>query len=77
MATRISPTQNTKLGTNSKTISGSTYLTASRTGSGESYSPYVDTIDLASSTKTSITDNTVNKRYLIKIFLVLELKSKK
>lgn len=58
MATQITPSQNSKLGTNSKTIAGSTYLSASRAGSGKSFDPYVDTVDLSSTTKNSITGNT-------------------
>lgn len=58
MAKQVIPVKNTKLGTNSKTLSGSSYLTASRTGSGKSFDPYVDTVDLAASTKTTLTTNT-------------------
>lgn len=60
MATQITPSQNSKLGTNSKTIAGSTYVSASRTGSGKSFDPYIDTVDLSSTTKGSITANTSN-----------------
>jgi len=60
MATQITPAKNSKLGTNSKTIAGSTYLSATRTGSGKSYDPYVDTVDLSSSTKDSISNNTTD-----------------
>ena len=60
MATQITPSQNSKLGTNSKTIAGSTYVSTSRTGSGKSFDPYIDTVDLSSTTKGSITANTSN-----------------
>ena len=58
MATQITPTQNTKLGTNSKTVAGSTHLSATRAGTGKSYDPFIDTIDLSSTTKDSISTNT-------------------
>tara|TARA_R110000824_G_C15164810_1_gene672276 strand:+ start:829 stop:1482 length:654 start_codon:yes stop_codon:yes gene_type:complete len=60
MATQITPSQNSKLGTNSKTIAGSTYLSASRAGSGKSFDPYIDTVDLSSTSKDSISSNTSN-----------------
>jgi len=58
MAKQITPLKNSKLGSNSKTIAGSTYLTVTRTGEGKECLPYTDTVDLAESTKTSITTNT-------------------
>ena len=57
MAKQIVPLKNSRLGTNSKTLSGSTYLTVVRTGEGKECIPYIDTVDLAASTKSSITTN--------------------
>ena len=57
MAKQIVPLKNSRLGTNSKTLSGSTYLTVVRTGEGKECIPYIDTVDLAASTKSSISTN--------------------
>ena len=76
MATQITPSQNSKLGTNSKTIAGSTYLSASRTGSGKSFDPYIDTVDLSSTTKDSITSNTSNITTLTNDISILKVSNK-
>ena len=57
MPKQIIPLKNSRLGTNTKTLSGSTYLTVTRTGEGKECIPYLDTVDLAASTKLSITTN--------------------
>lgn len=58
MAKQIVPLKNSKLGSNSKTLAGSTYLTVTRTGEGKECLPYVDTVDLSASTITTITTHT-------------------
>jgi len=58
MAKQITPLKNSKLGSNSKTLAGSNYLTVTRTGEGKECIPYLDTVDLASATKTTITTHT-------------------
>ena len=58
MAKQITPLQNSKLGSNSKTLAGSGYLTVTRTGEGKECIPYIDTVDLSSSTITTLTTNT-------------------
>ena len=60
MAKQITPLKNSKLGSNSKTLVGSSYLQVTRTGEGKECLPYVDTVDLAPSTKTTITTHTSN-----------------
>ena len=60
MAKQITPLKNSKLGSNSKTLAGSNYLTVVRTGEGKECLPYVDTVDLSSSTKTTMTTHTSN-----------------
>tara|TARA_R100000697_G_scaffold25983_1_gene34497 strand:+ start:4255 stop:4911 length:657 start_codon:yes stop_codon:yes gene_type:complete len=55
MAKQITPLKNSKLGSNSKTLAGSTYLTVTRTGEGKECLPYIDTVDLSTSTKTTLT----------------------
>jgi len=76
MATQITPSKNSKLGTNSKTVAGSTHLTATRTGSGKSYDPYVDTVDLSNDTKSSITTNTSDITTLKNDVTTLKAKNK-
>ena len=60
MAKQITPLKNSKLGSNSKTLVGSNYLTVTRTGEGKECIPYLDTVDLASATKTTITTHTTD-----------------
>jgi|TARA_R110000744_G_scaffold380465_1_gene501332 hypothetical protein len=60
MAKQITPLKNSKLGSNSKTLVGSSYLQVTRSGEGKECLPYVDTVDLAPSTKTTITTHTSN-----------------
>ena len=57
MAKQIVPLKNSKLGSNSKTLAGSTYLTVTRTGQGKECIPYIDTVDLSTETKSLITTN--------------------
>ena len=58
MAKQITPLQNSKLGSNSKTLAGSGYLTVTRTGEGKECIPFVDTVDLSTTTITTLTTNT-------------------
>ena len=51
---QVIPTSNSKLGTNTKTSSGSAYIQVKRTGSGTAIAPYVDSVDLAESAKLDI-----------------------
>ena len=60
MAKQITPLKNSKLGSNSKTLAGSSYLTVTRTGEGKECLPYIDTVDLAESIKTTITTHTTD-----------------
>jgi len=57
MAKQIVPLKNSKLGSNSKTLAGSSYLTVIRTGQGKECIPYVDTVDLSTETKALMTTN--------------------
>ena len=57
MAKQIVPLKNSKLGSNSKTLAGSTYLTVTRTGQGKECIPYIDTVDLSTETKSLMTTN--------------------
>tara|TARA_R110000765_G_scaffold12827_5_gene39241 strand:- start:3814 stop:4470 length:657 start_codon:yes stop_codon:yes gene_type:complete len=58
MAKQITPLKNSRLGSNSKTLAGSSYLTVTRTGEGKECIPYIDTVDLSSSTITTMTTHT-------------------
>tara|TARA_R110002020_G_scaffold1420_1_gene6432 strand:- start:10921 stop:11574 length:654 start_codon:yes stop_codon:yes gene_type:complete len=57
MAKQIVPLKNSKLGSNSKTLAGSDYLTVTRTGQGKECIPYIDTVDLSTATKSLMTTN--------------------
>ena len=54
---QVVPTTNSKLGTNSMTKAGSADLSVVRSGAGTVASPYVDTVDLSKTTKSTIKNN--------------------